>query len=514
MLVERVERVKTILSRLFDKTLPNPSSRTLPGTLRIMSAIQGSKGHTVEENRWKALGEALAGSMARQKSHPDSAEHILLPHFAKMDQVLCMRKNLSDTKARNGRWSMAGLKRVLSWIQSPPGLSARTMGKRICIVGIHGWFPTKMLQKVVGVPRGTSTRLCSMMKEALTEFLNEQPCEYLEGPKPHIHTVPLEGDGCIEERVARHYAQLDEPRNDLGQDATTAKTARDLIREADCVILVAHSQGAPVTALLVERLIQDSVLRPERDQNVGILTLAGVFHGPFPLLAENLVVKWVEADAARELFDLNDPHSSLSVAIQRSLGFILENDVVMVNVASWMDQVVPLHSAALLGVDHPHIWRSVYIDAHNYQPDFLSHLVDLALTLTNGRIAGGRQLLAQLGLALTGSIYQSTAHSTLYRELKVYQSLLHWMSVCDRPQSRTDLLSPQFHPSEMHPGQGSNPYELPWIMRGLLSDKTLLANPLVSTDIEKLRELHVEWDPARKSWKELKLQLQPLASKL
>lgn len=514
MLANRAGSGLPLLSRLARQLLLSADAlATRPATLRIMSAIKGATSRPTKEKYWGALAEVLEAAKVFGKSPASSEEHILLPRPERMSKVLHMRESLSREKNGQDSHLLCRLRRALSWLQAPPHAPLRTIGGRICIVGVHGWFPTKMLQRVVGVPRGTSTRLCAMMKEAVTEFLNERPLEYFKGPKTPISTVPLEGEGCIEERVARHYAQLDEPL--CPQEGKVSwKTGRDLIQEADCVIFAAHSQGAPVTALLVERLIKESVLRPEREQNVGILTLAGVFHGPFPFLAENLVVKWVEADAARELFHLNDSHNQLSLKIQQALATLLARDVVMANVASWMDQVVPLHSAALLGVDHPHIWRSVYIDAHNYQPDFLSHMVDLALTLTNGRIEGGRQLLAQLGTALAGSIYQSNAHSTLYRETKVYQSILHWMNACDRPRYRSDRHDAIFHHSEMHPSQGSNPYELPWTMRGILSDRTLTSHPLIAADVAKLRELHRSWNPDRKIWKELKLQLQPLASKL
>jgi hypothetical protein len=173
-----------------------------------------------------------------------------------------------------------------------------------------------------------------------------------------------------------------------------------------------------------------------------------------------------------------------------------------------MDQVVPLHSATLLGLSHPNIWRAVYIDEHNYQPDFLSQLVLTSLTMANASVPGARELLAQLGEALAGSLYQSNAHSTLYEDYGVYSVVLRWIYAI--PRSKTAII-PTLHPAEMVPCLIENPYFLPWILRGLLHENGLSESPLILRDFEQLKELHQQWRPDRKVWKELKLQVEPMS---
>ena len=111
--------------------------------------------------------------------------------------------------------------------------------------------------------------------------------------------------------------------------------------------------------------------------------MAGIFHGPFPPLRKNLVVQYVEADAARQLFDLNDPDSKVSHLLAESLNKVLQSGINITCVASWLDQVVPFYSACLLGFEHPNIWRSVHINADHYRPDFLTKLVDVGLKIKN-----------------------------------------------------------------------------------------------------------------------------------
>ena len=66
---------------------------------------------------------------------------------------------------------------------------------------------------------------------------------------------------------------------------------------------------------------------------------------------------------------------------------ILDAGVRVVAVGSWYDQVVPLHSAIMHGFNNKHIYRAIYIEGKDYNPDFLSHLVVFALQLRNAGIS-------------------------------------------------------------------------------------------------------------------------------
>jgi hypothetical protein len=484
-----------------------------------------------------------------------SSRHYLFPSHNEMPNVLETRKKFierqqqqhiqSTDQATGGNRSFwQSLWQVPSRLFAPRNQEranrqsvGRGLGKRICIVGLHGWIPTKVLQTVIGVPRGTSTRLCQMMEGNVKEFLDRQPLAYFES-SPKIQLIPLEGSGCIEERVANHYAQLFNSSASLtgdqegGANSNSSENNRpiDAIRTADSVIFIAHSQGAPVASLLAARLLREGYLQPMTGQTVALLTLAAVFHGPFPDLRENLVVRYVEADAARELFDLNDPKGTLSVKIQQSLTTLLHADVLMASVASWMDQVVPLYSATLLGIEHENVWRAIYIDEHNYRPDFLSALVRFALKLTNAQVPGARQMLAQLSGHLSGSMYQSNAHSTLYNDPNVYQVLLHWIYCKERrtgatmnDRSATNAApsiagTASLHENEMTWQATPNPYLLPWTMRSILatlqSIELLATDSTLATDLVQLRHLHRQWHPDRKSWRDLARQFAPLHAKL
>lgn len=110
------------------------------------------------------------------------------------------------------------------------------------------------------------------------------------------------------------------------------------------ILVAAHSQGTPVASLIVERLILEKIIDPEI-QRTCILAMAGISHGPYPDLKTSMIVKYVEGDPAKELFDFNSSTSTISQRYYASLATVLDSGAKFVAIGSWYDQVVPLYSA-------------------------------------------------------------------------------------------------------------------------------------------------------------------------
>ena len=81
--------------------------------------------------------------------------------------------------------------------------------------------------------------------------------------------------------------------------------------------------------------------------------------------------------------------------------------------------------------DHPNLTRFVHIDAFNYQDDFLTHLVTVAIRLRNAGV-DDRHILWHLSESLVGSLYRGNEHSTIYEEEAVYKSVffVYYSSIC------------------------------------------------------------------------------------
>ncbi|GJJ70942.1 hypothetical protein EMPS_03292 [Entomortierella parvispora] len=410
------------------------------------------------------------------------------------------------------RGAVDGLK-GLFFSQAPAGSGSSEPGKdngvargtqgiqKVVIIGIHGWYPRKALRTVIGEPTGTSKKFCEEMDLALKEYL-EKHGKSLD-PKD-VTLIPLEGEGKVLERVDLLYRQL--VRN---------MEWRQAVQDADLVLVATHSQGTPTSVLVVAQLIKDGLLRVREDdpnkQRIGMLTMAGISHGPFPFLKGNLIVRWFEAEAAGELFEFMDSNSHIAQKYRDGLRIVLSSGVRLTCVASLEDQVVPLYSAVMTSIHHPSIVRAVYVDGASYQNDFLINLIAFSLRLRNAGV-DDHGILVHLSEVIAGSLY-GEGHSTIYEEREVY--MLSIRSLLEPPSSLTPAKArsePILHPFRAK--QRLNPFYLPWGMRGVADEILARGDQILIKELGRLQKLYSEWNPVSKGMKEIKFRLEPVRSKL
>ncbi|RKP13167.1 hypothetical protein BJ684DRAFT_22862 [Piptocephalis cylindrospora] len=315
-----------------------------------------------------------------------------------------------------------------------------------------------------------------------------------------VTLIPLRGEGKVESRVDRLYASLLAPQ---------VPHWRKAVRQADLVLVATHSQGTPVSTLLLDRLIGEGMVEPTR-QRIGLLAMAGISHGPFPYLRGNVIVKYFEAEAARELFDFMRSDSQVSRMYREAMHRILAHGVKVVGMASMADQVVPLYSATMFGFSHPSLLRAVYVDGHDYRPDFLTHLITFLLRVRNHGIPD-HGLAVHLSEVLAGSLYSGTqGHSTIYEDLGPYTLAIRW--VLESPWVSPHPIAPELQAFGVS-GQ-LNPYYLPWILRGILEDPRLRKNSSLVREVEGLKDLFDGWEPTSRAMRDLKFRLEPIRARL
>ena len=189
---------------------------------------------------------------------------------------------------------------------------------RAIAIGIHGFFPAPLLQKVLGQPTGTSIRFAAYAASAIKTFCaTHQP----NSPPPEIERVALEGEGIIADRVSTLWNLL---LNWLSH-----------LRSADFILLAAHSQGVPVTLMLVAKLLQLGCLAP--GVRIAVCAMAGINLGPFLDYKSRLF-----AGSAAELFEFCDSETSVSKAYAEALRTCLSHGVRVTFVGSLDDQLVSL----------------------------------------------------------------------------------------------------------------------------------------------------------------------------
>ncbi|KAI8341398.1 hypothetical protein BC941DRAFT_347453 [Chlamydoabsidia padenii] len=345
------------------------------------------------------------------------------------------------------------------------------------------------------------------MTKAVRQFFEQEHDLIL--PEDCITQIPLEWEGKVQERVDKLYSTL-------VNDPMTLET----LQSADAIFWTTHSQGTPVSALLLDKLIQNKIVRLDR-QHVCLLAMAGIAHGPFASLKGNLIVKYFEADAARELFEFMDPSSDISRAFQQSMASILQQGIKTVLIGSMEDQVVPLYSAIMVATEHPNILRALYIDGHIYSPDdFLINLIIFALRLRNAGLTD-HGLLLHLSDVLAGNLYSwEGGHSTIYEETSVFELAPQYLFntsplgglVPNHQELSTTTTMVEAKSELFKPKLRLNPYYLTWAMRGVFDDPRVMQ--VFGDELDRLRTLFDQWHPKTARLREIKFRLEPIKARL
>ncbi|OCL11052.1 hypothetical protein AOQ84DRAFT_361871 [Glonium stellatum] len=397
---------------------------------------------------------------------------------------------------------------------SPPQI------KKAIAIGVHGYFPAPLLQKVLGQPTGTSIRFANAAAAAIQEWTEAR------GYSAEIEKVALEGEGFIADRVSTLWKLL--------------LNWIEHIKSADFILVACHSQGVPVAIMLVAKLIQFGCVNAAR---IGVCAMAGVNLGPFPEYRTRYL-----GGTAAELFEFSQPTSIVSQMYLGALEEVLQYGVRIVYIGSIDDQLVSLESSTFSNIAHPYIYRAVFVDGRIHAPDFITHLVGFALKLRNLGLPD-HGLIRELSPALAGSLYSGEGHSRIYEDPKVYNlAVSHALETTSLPiptasnrpvasasigtsksdglaQSKSDGLAQSkiidragnayaLKVKEYGSvGSGNqNPYFLPWAMRGLLEEDFVKRE--LGQEVEELLGLFETWRPVGKGLKDVRFRLEAVKSKL
>ena len=113
--------------------------------------------------------------------------------------------------------------------------------KKALAIGVHGLYPANYLRPMIGQPTGTSIKFANHAAEAVRRWADSHGCEDCE-----IEKVALEGEGRIGERVENLWKLL--------------LNWIDDIRNADLILIGCHSQGVPVSIMLLAKLVELGVV--------------------------------------------------------------------------------------------------------------------------------------------------------------------------------------------------------------------------------------------------------------
>lgn len=161
------------------------------------------------------------------------------------------------------------------------------------MIGIHGFFPLRILRSVLGEPTGTSIKFATLASEAIHRFATRQ---YGSASEIEVVKIALEGEGTVAVRIDMLWKTLS------GKEEWMER-----VREADMVFVACHSQGSPVGAGIMARLVEEGVVSEKT--RLGLLCVAGIHLGPAADVGQRVVIKAynaIESEAARELYGISN----------------------------------------------------------------------------------------------------------------------------------------------------------------------------------------------------------------
>ncbi|KAK9372722.1 uncharacterized protein V1513DRAFT_460327 [Lipomyces chichibuensis] len=358
-------------------------------------------------------------------------------------------------------------------------LTAPPRIKKAVAIGIHGFFPIRMIRSIIGEPTGTSVKFANEAAMGIQRWAEQA------GQNVEIEKIALEGEGIVLDRVENLYRLL--------------SNWIDHLHEADFIIVAAHSQGTPVAVQLVAKLIEEG---HADNKKIGIMGMAGVSLGPFYGLDQKLVIRAYtpfESDSLKELFAFQNPDSLQARRYIQGLRTVIAHGVKITFIGSVNDQLVPLYSSLCAHVNHPHIYRAIYVDGKVHAPSFIIYLIELLTKLRNMGLSDHgiiRDLSDSLAGTLTGG-----GHSMIYNDHAVYDVAIKYAlestSIPDLPLKVNKFEVPM--PSNY------NPYHLPWTVRGMLEHDFVRKHLL--DDVKKILNKFDDWNPETKQLKDIKYRL-------
>lgn len=410
-----------------------------------------------------------ARDTAASKQLQISSPNLLLPSFRETFKPQEI-PSLFEFVGRLLNYSKSYEERHLHHVREVPRL------KSALAIGVHGYFPAPLIRTVLGQPTGTSIKFADMAAKAIKKWTNSR------GYTCEVKTAALEGEGRIAERVDVLWKLL--------------LNWIDEIRKADFLMIACHSQGVPVAIMLVAKLVSFGCVNSAR---VGICAMAGVSLGPF----SDYKSRWISGSAG-ELFEFSNSSSIVSKDYLAAVESVLKFGVRVVYIGSIDDQLVSLESSTFSPISHPHIYRAVFVDGRIHAPNFLVHLVGFALKLRNLGVQD-HGLIRELSGPLAGSLYTGEGHSRIYEDNAVYdlavEFALETNAILNAPLSQKPSPTPS-----------SNPYILPWAVRGILEEDFVKSD--LQNEAHELLKQFDNWNPTTKVLKDVKFRLEGIRSKL
>jgi hypothetical protein len=241
---------------------------------------------------------------------------------------------------------------------TPPSTSSSTP-QTVVILSLHGWHP------FVSTSPRNANKYGELAEQAVWDWWYQQH-GHLQPDNLLVRTLPLASTGTIADRLQHALNKMKEVE------------VQEMLKSANAVVAVAHSQGSIVAihllaALFSLKILHTQVQQPVESevegegegkpffnhnfrQTIGILSLSGVMQGTCEIMSQ-----WSVRKATRELAELASWQSEISLLTMQYTRELLDYEVRFSLVAAYGDIVSPIDSSLMAWMDAPGIQRSLYV---------------------------------------------------------------------------------------------------------------------------------------------------------
>ena len=261
---------------------PSLSTTSLPATPNQVPTSPARPGTPS-----KTLQKGQKDKSAKDKVKVPPPPNHVLPEFETVYPSLPGREGFLTRMTRAILPSQTSL--LAGAIHTHPRRTSPFPIRKAVAIGIHGFFPLRILRSVLGEPTGTSIKFATLASEAIHRYSQSH---FGSASAVEVVKIALEGEGTVSARVDLLWKNL-----------SGKKEWMDHVREADLILVACHSQGSPVGAGIMAKLVEEGIV--EERTRLGLLCIAGIHLGPAMEVGQKAVIKAynaIESEAARELY--------------------------------------------------------------------------------------------------------------------------------------------------------------------------------------------------------------------
>lgn len=344
------------------------------------------------------------------------------------------------------------------------------ISKKAVVLSFHGFLPQKIVRNIIGEPSGNAEQMSGLAVDELKRWADINNVEL------DINVINIEGHGKIFELVNGCLSFLD--------------NFMDIMKSSDFLLCVANSHNVPVAIHTIAKLVTSGYL--DNVDKLGLINMSGLCLGPVPEIESRISTRGSvgnDNEIIGELFDLEDPDLLQGKELIRSMKILIKKNFKVTFIGALKDCFSPLYSSLALNFNHPNIYRAIYVDKENHQPDFLISLFNLILSMKNlnHRDHG---LLVELSNFFVGAVGEGGHYKLLQNKYCYRVGINNMLNTCDLFYEQ-ELKEELTNAKEFT----ANSYHIPWCLRGLLEELDKVKSHLDTKQIvEQLYQEFKSWD--------------------